>query len=79
MAVLTIGDRHLGPFPKTVGQKRFVIVAVEYFSKWLEAEVVPTNITQKVIDFIWGNIICRFGIPRTLISDNRKQFDCKSF
>ncbi|XP_043816115.1 uncharacterized protein LOC122724643 [Manihot esculenta] len=69
----------LGPFPKTTGQKRFVIVAVEYFSKWPEAEAVPTITARKMIDFVWGNIICRFGIPRVLISDNGRQFDCNAF
>lgn len=69
----------LGSFPKTVGQKRFVIVAVEYFSKWPEAEAVPTITARKLIEFVWGNIICRFGTPRTLISDNEKQFDCNYF
>ncbi|XP_021592040.1 uncharacterized protein LOC110599777 [Manihot esculenta] len=59
--------------------KKFVIVAVEYFSKWPEAEAVPTITARKIIDFIWRNIIYRFGIPRVLISDNGKQFDCKTF
>ncbi|XP_043807330.1 uncharacterized protein LOC122721973 [Manihot esculenta] len=69
----------LGPFPKTTGQKKFIIVAVEYFSKWPETKAVPTIISRKMIDFIWGNIIYRFWIPRVLISDNAKQFDCKTF
>ncbi|XP_021616631.1 uncharacterized protein LOC110617941 [Manihot esculenta] len=69
----------LGPFPKTTGQKKFVIVAVEYFSKWPEAETVPTITARKMIDFVWDSIICRFGIPRVLISDNGRQFDCSAF
>ncbi|XP_021609069.1 uncharacterized protein LOC110612599 [Manihot esculenta] len=59
--------------------KKFVVVAVEYFSKWPEAEAIPTITARKMIDFVWGNIICRFGIPRVLISDNGRQFDCKTF
>ncbi|XP_021603076.1 uncharacterized protein LOC110608172 [Manihot esculenta] len=69
----------LGPFPKTTGQKKFVVVAVEYFSKWPEAEAIPTITARKMIDFVWGNIICRFGIPRILISDNGRQFNCRTF
>lgn len=69
----------LGPFSKTLRQKRFVIVAVKYFSKWHEVEVVPTITARKVIDFVWHNVICRFGIPSTLISNNGMQFDCKPF
>ncbi|XP_043815293.1 uncharacterized protein LOC122724412 [Manihot esculenta] len=69
----------LGPFPKTKGQKKFVVVAVEYFSKWPEAKAIPTITARKMIDFVWGNIICRFGVPRVLISDNSRQFDCSTF
>lgn len=42
----------LGPFPKTVGQKKLVIVAVEYFSNWPEAETTPNITTKKMIDFV---------------------------
>ncbi|XP_043804435.1 uncharacterized protein LOC122721306 [Manihot esculenta] len=69
----------LGPFPKTTRQKKFVVVVVEYFSKWPEAEAIPIITARKMIDFVWGNIICRFGIPRILISDNGRQFDCRTF
>ncbi|XP_043809729.1 uncharacterized protein LOC122723055 [Manihot esculenta] len=73
------GIHILGPFPKTTGQKKFIVVAVEYFSKWPEAEAIPTITARKMVDFIWSNIICRFGIPRVLISDNGKQFDGRTF
>ncbi|XP_043809779.1 uncharacterized protein K02A2.6-like [Manihot esculenta] len=59
--------------------KKFVVVAVKYFSKWPEAEAIPTITVRKMIDFVWDNIICRFGIPRVLISDNGRQFDCSAF
>lgn len=39
---------------KTVGQKRFMVVVVEYFSKWLEVEVVHNITARKMIDYIWG-------------------------
>ncbi|XP_011102009.1 uncharacterized protein LOC105180039 [Sesamum indicum] len=60
----------VGPFPPAQSQKKFIIVAVEYFSKWVEAEAVAKISEREVINFIWKNIICRFGIPRILISDN---------
>lgn len=60
----------LGPFLKTVGQKKFLIIVVKYFSKWPEVKAVPTITARKVINFVWGNIICRFGIPKMLISNN---------
>ncbi|KAL2235239.1 UNVERIFIED_CONTAM: Gag-Pol polyprotein [Sesamum indicum] len=64
----------LGPFPLARAQKKFVIVAVEYFSKWVEVEAVSKISEREVINFIWKNIVCRFGIPRVLISDNGTQF-----
>ncbi|KAL2227669.1 UNVERIFIED_CONTAM: Retrovirus-related Pol polyprotein from transposon [Sesamum indicum] len=64
----------VGPFPPAQAQKKFIIVAVEYFSKWVEAEAVAKISEREVINFIWKNIICRFGIPRILISDNGTQF-----
>ncbi|KAL2236290.1 UNVERIFIED_CONTAM: Gag-Pol polyprotein [Sesamum indicum] len=64
----------IGPFPPARAQKKFVIVAVEYFSKWVEAEAVAKITEGEAINFIWKNIICRFGIPRVLISDNGTQF-----
>ncbi|XP_011091994.1 uncharacterized protein LOC105172308 [Sesamum indicum] len=64
----------VGPFPPTQAQKKFIIVAVEYFSKWVKAKAVAKISEKEVINFIWKNIICRFGIPRVLISDNGTQF-----
>ncbi|KAL2238352.1 UNVERIFIED_CONTAM: Transposon Ty3-G Gag-Pol polyprotein [Sesamum indicum] len=67
----------LGPLPPAKAQKKFIILAVEYFSKWVEAEAVARISEKEMINFIWKNIICRFGIPRILISDNGTQFQGK--
>ncbi|KAL2227023.1 UNVERIFIED_CONTAM: Retrovirus-related Pol polyprotein from transposon [Sesamum indicum] len=64
----------MGHFPPARAQKKFAIVAVEYFSKWVEAEAVSKITEREAINFIWKNIVCRFGIPRVLISDNGTQF-----
>ena len=50
-----------------------------YFTKWVEAEPLATITKQKVRNFFWRSIICRFGIPKALVSDNRKQFDNLKF
>lgn len=64
----------VGPFPLAPGQRKFLIVAVEYFTKWVEAEPL-TKITDAAIrSFLWKNIVCRFGVPRVLVSDNGTQF-----
>ena len=57
----------------------FIIVAVDYFTKWAEAEPLATITEQKIRNFVWQSIICRFGIPRALVSDNGKQFDNSKF
>ncbi|XP_011074079.1 uncharacterized protein LOC105158875 [Sesamum indicum] len=67
----------VGPFPPAPAQKKFIIVAVEYFTKWVEAEAVAKIYENEVINFVWKNIICRFGLPRILISDNGTQFQGK--
>ena len=69
----------LGPLPIGKGQCKFIIVVVDYFTKWAEAEPLATITEQKIRNFVWRAIICRFGIPRALVSDNRKQFDNAKF
>ena len=65
------------PFPLGKKQLKFLIVAIDYFIKWVEVEPVAT-ITE-VTSFMWKNIICKFGVPRIIISDNGKQFDNPKF
>ena len=69
----------LGSLPIGKGQCKFIIVAVDYFTKWAEAEPLATITEQKICNFVWRAIICRFGIPRALISDNGKQFGNAKF
>ena len=69
----------LGPLLISKGQCKFIIVAVDYFTKWAEAEPLVTITEQKIQNFMWRAIICRFGIPRALVSDNGKQFDNAKF
>ncbi|KAL0361740.1 UNVERIFIED_CONTAM: hypothetical protein Sradi_3858500 [Sesamum radiatum] len=58
------------PFPLAPGQKKFLLVAIEYFTKWVKAEPLARITEGEVMNFIWKNIICRFELPRELISDN---------
>ncbi|KAK2999841.1 hypothetical protein RJ639_023777 [Escallonia herrerae] len=69
----------LGPFPMATGQRRFVIVAIDYFTKWTEAEPLATITASKCEEFFWKNVVCRFGVPKILITDNGKQFDNSNF
>ena len=70
----TWGIDILGPFPLAIRQMKYLIVAIEYFTKWIEAEPVAQITAHKVQHFVWKNIVCRFGVPRRLISDNGTQF-----
>nr|GEX56704.1 reverse transcriptase domain-containing protein [Tanacetum cinerariifolium] len=63
-----------GPFPEGPGKVKFLIVAMDYFTKWIEAKAVATITGGQVKKFVWDNIVCRFGIPGEIISDNGKQF-----
>jgi len=58
----------------TSGQVKFLLVAVDYFSKWIEAEPLATITANQVQRFVWKNIICHYGIPHTIIIDNGRQF-----
>jgi len=53
---------------------KYLVVAIEYFTKWIEAEPVAQITTHKIQHFMWKNIVCRFGVPKRLVYDNGTQF-----
>ena len=69
----------MGPFPTALRQLKFLIVGIDYFTKWVEAEPLATITEKSIRTFVWRNIICRYGIPRVLVFDNGKQFDNSAF
>ena len=69
----------MGPLPQGKRQMKFLLVAIDYFTKWIEAEALATIIEAKVQNLVWKNIVYRFRIPRTIISDNGRQFDSHGF
>ena len=69
----------MGSFPIAMRQLKFLIVGIDYFTKWVEVETLATITEKNVRSFIWRSIICRFRIPRILVLDNGKQFDNISF
>jgi hypothetical protein len=60
----------LGPLSPAQGNLRYVVVAVEYFSKWIEAKPLTTITSATVQMFFWPNIICHFGVPKAITIDN---------
>ena len=67
------GIDFMGPFPSSFGFV-YILLAVDYVSKWVEAIATKTNDSKVVIGFIRSNIFSRFGIPRALISDQGTHF-----
>ncbi|GJT00017.1 reverse transcriptase domain-containing protein [Tanacetum coccineum] len=64
----------VGPLSEGPGKVKFLIVAMDYFTKWIEAKPVATITGNEIKKFVWDNIVCRFGLPGEIISDNGKQF-----
>ena len=69
----------VSPFSKATGNKRYLLVGTDYFTKWVEVESLANIRDVDAKNFIWKNIVTRFGAPHSLISDNGLQFDSKSF
>ncbi|KAL5582363.1 hypothetical protein UlMin_014805 [Ulmus minor] len=65
----------IGPLPTARGQFKYAVVAIDYYTKWVEAEALAKITEQNVTAFIWKNIVCRFGVPRELVSDHGTQFE----
>ncbi|XP_049386715.1 uncharacterized protein LOC125850936 [Solanum stenotomum] len=61
----------IGPIePKASNGHRFILAAIDYFTKWVEAVTFKSVTKKAVVDFVHSNIICRFGIPKIIITDN---------
>jgi len=62
------------PFPPGKGQCKFLLVGIDYFTKWIEAEPLTVITARNVQSFVWKSIVCRFGLPLVIITDNGRQF-----
>ncbi|CAL8168202.1 unnamed protein product [Prunus armeniaca] len=60
--------------PTAPAKKEIMIVTTDYFTKWIEAEALSSTKEADVERFIWRNIICQFGYPQSLVTDNGSQF-----
>ena len=72
------GIDFMGPFPISFGIK-YILLAVDYVSKWVEAIPSRTNEAKVFVKFFRENIFARFGMPRAIISDQGTHFNNKSF
>ena len=69
----------VGPLPIASTRKKLLLVATYYFSKWIEVEAFNSIKDKDVTQFIWKNILYWFGIPRSMVIDNRPQFDSRVY
>nr|GEY70931.1 putative nucleotidyltransferase, ribonuclease H [Tanacetum cinerariifolium] len=67
------GIDFIGPFPTSYGYV-YILVAVDYVSKWVEVEAIKTNDHSVVLKFVKKNIFARHGIPKAIISDGGSHF-----
>ena len=72
------GIDFMGPFPSSFGNI-YILLAMDYVSKWVEAIACPRNDAITVVGFIQRYILSRFGAPKTSISDEESHFANKVF
>ena len=68
----------MGSFPHAVGGFEYLYVAIDKFTKWPEVEPVGKVTTQSAVKFFKG-LVCRFGVPNRVITDNGMQFTSYTF
>ena len=72
------GIDFMGPFPSLFNNK-YILLVVDYVSKWVKAAATPTNDGKVVLKFLHKHIFTRFGTPRAIISDEGTHFCNKQF
>nr|GEW96893.1 hypothetical protein [Tanacetum cinerariifolium] len=63
----------LVPLPEGPGKLKFIIVAIYYFTKWMEAKPLAKTTDKEVQKFVWKNIVCRFGLLKVIVTGNETQ------
>jgi transposase InsO family protein len=64
-----------GPFPRSDQGNRYLLIAMDYFTKWQEVYAIPNQEASTVSEALVTNFFCRFGIPRELHSDQGRNFE----
>ena len=70
MALQKMGHGHSRKIPHITGQKVFILMVTDYFSKWVEAEALSRTTDLQIRKFIWIHVITRFGVPEEIVIDN---------
>ena len=64
----------MGPLPRSWTGKRYVVVTINHFTKWVEAQALETADAQSILTFIYEEIICQHGVPQKITSDRGSEF-----
>src|ERR1044071_8915068 len=72
-----VGIDFIGPFPKTEKGNRYIITAIDYFTRWPEAKAVPYATVKQAIEFLYEEIICRYGLVKYFHTDRGTHFNNK--
>ena len=70
-----VGIDIVGPLPRTEQNNKYIVVAIDYLTKWPEAKALPEATAEQVAIFIYEDIICRHGCPSKLLSDRGTHFN----
>ena len=69
----------LGPLPMAPGRTKYLLVAIDYFTKWVEAKPLQEISTSEVEKFTWKHLICRYGLPYVIVTDSGTQFKAHTY
>jgi hypothetical protein len=59
-----------GPLPETKSGNRYILVAIDHYSKWCEAKAIVDHGAKTAAMFLEDEIICRYGVPKFVLTDN---------
>lgn len=77
--LVSLGIDIVGPMPKATWCMKWILVAINHLSKYVEAVAIGSITTERIIEFVWNHLITRFGVPKRIIAENGMQFRSKKF
>ena len=69
----------VGPLPRTENGNEYIMVVVDYFTKWVEAYAIPDHTAQTVADKLLNEFVCRYGMPQSIHTDQGREFESTLF
>lgn len=76
---MLIGIDITGPLKRTSTGNEYVILAIDYFSKFCIAKAIPNATAETSAKFLFDEVVCRFGCPKSIITDHGRNFDAELF